>query len=148
MKKKLIAICILSFVIILSACGEKAETKTFTLDNGGINTKLKYTYENDKVISQITHTEMTYDTLGVSTKEEAEAGLSSVTKEYEDLEGVEHKIKFDDDKIIEDIKVNYEKLDFDKAKDIPGFEFSGDTSNGLSMKETEKMLEGMGFEVK
>lgn len=148
MRNKLIAICILTFVIFLSACSQKSESKTFILEDNGNLTELQYTYENDKVSSQKTYNELNYDFVGFSNKEEAKENLGPTAKKYEDLDGVKYKLKFGNDKLVENIEVDYETLDFDKAEDIPGFEFNGDTSKGVSMKETEKLLKDNGFEEK
>jgi len=146
MKKIASIALIITFTIALAACGGGGgEQRTFVLENDDSLIKLEYTFDNDIVTDQISYNELTYDTLGFTDKNEAEEALASTVEQYEDLEGVTYDITFKKDKVIEETKVDYESIDFDEAQDVPGFEFSGDLSNGISMEETAKMLEENGF---
>jgi len=146
MKKIASIALIITFTIALAACGGGGgEQRTFVLENDDSLIKLEYTFDNDIVTDQISYNKLTYDTLGFTDKNEAEEALASTVEQYEDLEGVTYDITFKKDKVIEETKVDYESIDFDEAQDVPGFEFSGDLSNGISMEETAKMLEENGF---
>ena len=45
----------------------------------------------------------------------------------------------------ETVSVDMEKVDFKKLQGVMGTQFSGDPSNGISMKQSQKMLETAGF---
>lgn len=46
---------------------------------------------------------------------------------------------------MEEITVDYDKLDYNKAKTVPGIDVSGDTKKGVSLKASEKLLEANGY---
>ncbi|MBO0486220.1 DUF1307 domain-containing protein [Vagococcus fluvialis] len=64
---------------------------------------------------------------------------------YNDIEGIEHSIKYEEKEAIEEITVDYDKLDYNKAKTVPGIDVSGDTKKGVSLKASEKLLEANGY---
>ena len=42
--------------------------------------------------------------------------LEPVSKQYEDIKGLDYKLTYEDKQAIEKLTINYEKLDYDKAK--------------------------------
>ena len=123
----------------------KAQTKVFLKEVGGGIIELKYYYEGDKVIRQTAHSEIPYTAYGLSTKEEVEKKVEPIIKQYKGLKGVEHKIVFENDRVIEDIIVDYDDIEYDKVKNIPGINLSGNTKDGVSMAASESMLLSDGF---
>ncbi|MBD8006219.1 YehR family lipoprotein [Bacillus norwichensis] len=148
MKKIFGSIILLLTLLVFSGCGSKEETKTFISNQNGIDMELVYTYKGDNVSKQTSNNTIPYSALGVATKEEAQAVLDPISTKYQGLEGVEQKIEYKENEAVETLSVDFGKLDFDKAKNVPGMDFSGNTNNGVSMKESEKMLLEDGFELK
>ena len=123
----LLAFAMLFVMVLTTACGSKGEnaTKTFVLERNGIKITLVYTYieSEDKVIKQ--------------------------TKQYQGIKGLKESVTFNDDGFTEELEVDYENIDFEKARQLPGMIFSGDPSaNKVSMKASEEMLLQQGFEEK
>ena len=132
MKKFLRVFLIFIGVFFLASCGSKIETKTFVgSPQDGIDSTLTYTYQGDKVLTQTAKNIVSYDKLGI-TKEEAKTALEPVSKQYEDIKGLDYKL-------------TYEKLDYDKAKKVDGIQIDGDSSKGISMKKSQELVESQGY---
>ncbi|WP_157801834.1 YehR family lipoprotein [Gracilibacillus salitolerans] len=149
MKKWLMFCLTLLIVITLTACSpdDKGETVTLLLEKGGSTSKIVYSAEGDKVIEQTSENVLTYDTLGVSNQEEAEAVLGKFVIDYEGIEGVSHNIEYHDDQVIESTKVNFEKADPDQIAELTGAITEGNTGNGVSLEKSIEVLESQGYEV-
>ncbi len=148
MKNKGIGILsILVLVLLLSACGEGGvKEKRFKSEVDGMTISLTYEYQMDKVKKQTTKTIVSYDAIGADTKEEAEELYDLIVEDIPLIEGLEQTLEFGDSELTEITKADYDVLDLDLAKDIPGMNLSGDLSNGISMEKTEDMLLEQGFE--
>ncbi|EKR9304138.1 YehR family protein, partial [Enterococcus faecalis] len=105
---------------------------------------LTYTYQGDKVLTQTAKNIVSYDKLGI-TKEEAKTALEPVSKQYEDIKGLDYKLTYEDKQAIEKLTINYEKLDYDKAKKVDGIQIDGDSSKGISMKKSQELVESQGY---
>ena len=133
MKKFLHVFLIFIGVFFLASCGSKIKTKTFVgSPQDGIDSTLTYTYQGDKVLTQTAKNIVSYDKLGI-TKEEAKTALEPVSKPYEDKQAIEK------------LTINYEKLDYDKAKKVDGIQIDGDSSKGISMKKSQELVESQGY---
>lgn len=130
--------------MMLVACGGKEETRTFTLSQNGVESKLVYTYKGDKVTKQTAENTMSYTALSVSSKEDAEKLLKETSDKFQNIDGLKEKIEYKDDKAIETIEVDYTKIASEDMNKIPGMA-SGDASKGISMKESAKLLESQGY---
>ncbi|WP_099224040.1 YehR family lipoprotein [Listeria costaricensis] len=147
-KKSLMLIAVMAF-LVLAACGAQEQTKTFTKNANGLESELKYWYKDDKVTKQTTKNKITYATMGVTNKEEAEAILKPASEQYQGLQGVKESIKYEDDYAIEDVEINYENVDFDELKNVPGMLFDENAKkNGVSMEKSEELLKKNGYEEK
>ncbi|EHY61882.1 putative lipoprotein [Listeria monocytogenes FSL J1-208] len=145
LKKGTMALFVMVMVVMLVACGEKEETKTYELSQNGATTKMTYTYVKDKVTKQTTENEMTYAALGFKNKEEAEKALKEISDKFQGVEGVKQGLEYKDDKVIETLEIDYEKTNAKELIKLPGFAASGDIEGGISMKESSKMLESQGY---
>jgi len=117
----LLAFAMLFVMVLTTACGSKGEnaTKTFVLERNGIKITLVYTY------------------------------IESEDKVIKQTKGLKESVTFNDDGFTEELEVDYENIDFEKARQLPGMIFSGDPSaNKVSMKASEEMLLQQGFEEK
>ncbi|EBF5840413.1 DUF1307 domain-containing protein [Listeria monocytogenes] len=144
LKKGTAVLFIMVMAMMLVACGGKEETRTFTLSQNGVESKLVYTYKGDKVTKQTAENTMSYTALSVSSKEDAEKLLKETSDKFQNIDGLKEKIEYKDDKAIETIEVDYTKIASEDMNKIPGMA-SGDASKGISMKESAKLLESQGY---
>ncbi|ENA7833977.1 YehR family lipoprotein [Listeria monocytogenes] len=144
LKKGTAVLFVMVMAMMLVACGGKEETRTFTLSQNGVESKLVYTYKGDKVTKQTAENTMSYTALSVSSKEDAEKLLKETSDKFQNIHGLKEKIEYKDDKAIETIEVDYTKIASEDMNKIPGMA-SGDASKGISMKESAKLLESQGY---
>ncbi|MDV7751551.1 YehR family lipoprotein [Enterococcus casseliflavus] len=128
--------------------GAKEETKTFTMDQNGVSMELVFTYEGDKVKTQTANNVMPYSAIGVTTKEEAQTVLDPIAEQYQQVKGLDYSLDYTDSEATESLTINYDELDYDSAKQLPGVSFEGNTENGISMERTEEMLLDQGYKLK
>ncbi|EBB5818048.1 DUF1307 domain-containing protein [Listeria monocytogenes] len=144
LKKGTVVLFVMVMAMMLVACGGEEETRTFTLSQNGVESKLVYTYKGDKVTKQTAENTMSYTALSVSSKEDAEKLLKETSDKFQNIDGLKEKIEYKDDKAIETIEVDYTKIASEDMNKIPGMA-SGDASKGISMKESAKLLESQGY---
>ncbi|EAH4326724.1 DUF1307 domain-containing protein [Listeria monocytogenes] len=144
LKKGTAVLFVMVMAMMLVACGGKEETRTFTLSQNGVESKLVYTYKGDKVTKQTAENTMSYTALSVSSKEDVEKLLKETSDKFQNIDGLKEKIEYKDDKAIETIEVDYTKIASEDMNKIPGMA-SGDASKGISMKESAKLLESQGY---
>ena len=131
-------------MIVLTACGNNEETRTFELSDQGVQSTLVYTHNGDEVISQSTENIINYEELGID-KAQAEEIFAGYSDQYQDLAGVEHSFEFGDDEATENISIVYEEIDAEQLEGVEGIEFEGDPSEGISMERSAEMLLDQGY---
>lgn len=149
MKRHLKRLLFLSVVFFLSACSfwemEEA-TRTFYIEEEGIQSTLVYTYRGDEVLKQSTENIVQYETFGIETKEDAEEFFSLfVNHELENIHGITYSIDYQENQLTEKITIDYEEVDIGEIKDLPEMNFQGNVENGISMKASAKLLLEEGF---
>lgn len=131
-------------MIVLTACGNSEETRTFELSDQGVESTLVYTHSGDEVISQSTENIINYEELGID-KAQAEEIFAGYSDQYQDLAGVEHSFEFGDDEATENISIVYDDIDAEQLEGVEGIEFEGDPSEGISMERSAEMLIDQGY---
>ena len=139
-----IAMLVMSLVLI-TACGDKGESTVFERKQDGLESIVTYYHDGDKVSRQTTENKVAYKLVNFADKKDAEAKLADVMKAYEDVEGLKHEIKFNDNDLEESLEVVYDKLDYEKAKKIPNFGLEGDPKQGVSLQKSEELLKKQGY---
>jgi uncharacterized lipoprotein YehR (DUF1307 family) len=118
------------------------------MDQNGVSMELVFTYEGDKVKTQTANNVMPYSAIGVTTKEEAQTVLDPIAEQYQQVKGLDYSLDYTDSEATESLTINYDELDYDSAKQLPGVSFEGNTENGISMERTEEMLLDQGYKLK
>ncbi|HAV0851601.1 TPA: YehR family lipoprotein [Salmonella enterica] len=143
---KLLSAALASVLVFsLAGCGDKEESKTFNANLAGTEISITYTYKGDKIIKQTSESKISYATVGAQTKEDAAKILDPLSAKYKNIAGVEEKLTYEDTYAQENVSVDMEKVDFKALQQISGTMVSGDTSKGISMKQTQTLLEAAGF---
>jgi len=150
MNKHLKRLLFLSLVLLISACSiweKEEETRTFYIEEGGIELTLVYTYRGDEVLKQSTEIIIEYETFDLETKDEAEEFFSRfINNELGNIDGITYSINYHEDHVTEKITVGFEVVNIGEIKDLPGMNFQGDVENGISMNESAKLLIEEGFQ--
>lgn len=146
MKKLIGFITLIVLAVFLTACGEDETTRTFEAEQNGIVTTLEYTAKGDKVTKQTSENVIQYDLAGIESKEQAQELFDPMIEQFQNIEGITHKLEYEDTKAIESLVIDYEAVDFDEIMGLPGMNFSEDPkNNGISMEKSAEMLESQGF---
>lgn len=149
MKKFKAFLSVVLVALVFTACGTtETSTATYVLEQNGVESKLVFTYQGDKVLVQTTENTIPYSLINVTTKEEAEAIFDEMgASEYQGVDGITYSIDYFDDYAVEKLAIDYATLDYEKAATIPGIMIeSGAEKNGVSMKKTEQYILSSGFE--
>lgn len=117
---------------------------TLQLEQEGTIVRLTFKAKGDLVYEQSANNEKHYSALGVSSAEEAKEKLASSASEFEDIEGVTHSLEYLDDRVIESLTVDFEKVDLNAASQLTG---SGDLSDGVSLQQSVQTLQEQGYEI-
>ncbi|WP_237579122.1 YehR family lipoprotein [Candidatus Enterococcus willemsii] len=155
MMKKMVTVGMLIMsLLFIVGCGngggteKKYDTKVFVKETEGLSSEMTYYYIGDTVEKQSTKNVMSYDYLGVANEEAAKERLEPIVKQYRELEGMAHKIDYQQDQLVEELTITYADVDIEAAKNVPGITFEGDVSKGISMKKSEEMMLENGYKLK
>ncbi|MCI5996864.1 MAG: DUF1307 domain-containing protein [Peptoniphilaceae bacterium] len=147
--KSVAILCMLVFVVGCGSKAEKLKTKTFVLEKTGVKIELTYYYNGDMVSKQSANNSISYDllkqSLAVKTKEEVIERLKKTSETYKGIDGIEYSGEYKETEFIEKLTVDYTKLDYQKAKGIPGIILTGDPKSGISLSKSEELLKNQGF---
>lgn len=144
-KKAFSLLFIVAIAFMLVACGSDEDKRVFELDQDGIEITLTYYHVDDEVTKQRTKNVIDYEATGISSKEQAKELFDPEIAKMKGIKGVSHKMTYSNSEAIEELEIDYEKIDMDEAKELPGMELSGDLENGISMEASADMLLNQGF---
>lgn len=159
MRKVGLLASVLTIGVLLVGCSgseeevSKKEAKVFTsvfeMNTDGMEKTITYTYEEDKVLKQSSISIVAYESMGVSTKEEAEQLYSFVKDEY-DIKGVTYSIDYQEKQMIEEVDVDYEQADMQEVLSVMGVLTDGTEADVeyISMKQSEEFLLEQGYKKK
>lgn len=132
-------------ILLLAACGKKYESKTYKFEKNGASVQIEVMYDGDKVVKQKTHNVLKYANAGLLDKEDAKSKIDPISKQYNEVKGIKHRVKYDDKYLVEEIETDFDKLDMEKARALPGFYLDDQAKGGVSFKQTEEALKQSGF---
>ena len=147
---KAAAVVLLAILVFaLSACsGSKEATQAvFTQEKDGIKVTLTYFAEGDDVVKQSTVNVINYAEAGLGGAADAREIFDPLIKDFEGVEGLEHKMEYGETEATETMTVDYTKADISEIAKLTGSSFSGKTEKGakLSMEGSRQMLLKAGF---
>lgn len=149
MKKVLSMVALLMLIIVVSGCGGSGDSKTYIQDTKGVSVELTYYYDGDTVTKQVAKNTINYIELGQS-KDDIKLLLDASSKVYQGIKGVEESVKYDNDKAIETLTIDYTKVDFEALQKLPGVTLDKETvaSKKVSLEKTEALLKKAGYTLK
>lgn len=136
---------IAAIAFMLVACGSDEDTRVFELEQDGVEMTMTYYYVDDEVTKQRTENVIDYAAIGISSKEQAKELFDPEIEKMKGIKGINHKMTYSNSEAVEQLEIDYEKVDMDEAQNLPGMELSGDLENGISMEASADMLLDQGF---
>ena len=158
LKNILLPVAMILVVVLSTSCGKGSDaTKTFEerlsqlisqKEQNGIKTTVTFTYieKEDKVIKQKNEVVGEYAKLPEKkTKEQVKSILDPIVKKYQGIKGIKYTVDYKDDRYIENIEIDFQNLDYEKAKTVFGNNFKDPSKTKISMKQTQERVTKQGF---
>jgi uncharacterized lipoprotein YehR (DUF1307 family) len=148
--KKLLALgmTIVALVFMVGCNSSSEEKKVFVSEIDGYTSEITYYYKGDDDTRQTTKNLVSYEYLGATDAEGAEATLEPYASQYRDVKGIDYSIDYEKDPVVEEITITYADIDYEQVKNIDGFTIEGDISQGISMKKSEELMLNQGYTLK
>ena len=147
MRKKVIltTISLITLGGLLTSCGEKEQNTTYSLNKDGVKTDIIITHKGDEVTRQASKIKIPYESLGVLNKKQAKEQLETSTKTYEGIDGLTFQLDYKEKEVIQTLEVDFDKIDYRKAKGVAGLNLPSDPQKGIKLEESEKIIKKLGF---
>lgn len=149
LKNILLPVAMILVVVLSTSCGTGSNAaKTFEKEQNGIKTTVTFTYieKEDKVIKQKNEVVGEYAKLPEKkTKEQVKSILDPIVKKYQGIKGIKYTVDYKDDRYIENIEIDFQNLDYEKAKTVFGNNFKDPSKTKISMKQTQERVTKQGF---
>ncbi|GFH42824.1 hypothetical protein Hs30E_13750 [Lactococcus hodotermopsidis] len=127
-------------------CSAQNQKVTYFKNEDGVYVAVTYYAKGDKVFRQTSENVIPYDTVGLTTIDEAKEVFDNVTKPYENIEGIYDWLVFSESSVTEMVDVDYRKVNIDEVKGLVGtVGFDDDMSDGVSLEKSIAMLEEKGY---
>lgn len=158
MKKMWMVGLTMALLLVMSACSSD-EDLGFSFDPDGENivtlalseddydTEITYEADGDIIKKQTTRSEATYEQYGVQNKASAEVAFNEIVEQYQSIDGVDFDIEFFDEKVEQSLTIDFENIDAEDLKEVPGVNIDGNLKKGVSLKATVKVLQEQGYEI-
>lgn len=147
-KIKGILLVVATMLLIIAGCSKKTEKTTYQQVKNGIDSRVTYYYQDDKVVKQTTANKITYTSLRANDKNEAKDKIKDEVQKYNDTKGVTDKIAYHDSYLKENVTVDLEKASVNDFLKLTGDSKSADSSSKkkyISLEKSEKLIKKQGF---
>ena len=135
---------LLSMLVLLTACsGEKTKVYISTGDTDEIQVTVYYKGDTVNKLAAIS----TFDIKESDSELSYNSFKKSVESQLKDIAGVTYKVEKNENKIIVEFNIDYEKVDFDKDKDKINFQTSS-INEERKLSNIEKKMEDLGAKEK
>ena len=123
---------------------DETETHTFVHNSKpGIHSTLTYTVKGDDVVKQTVHNVLDPEKLN-NTAEGIKEIVDDTYKGYEGVKGVTQKVEIQDEKVVQDLEVDFSTASLDELRKALPEEYPG-IGNRVSFSISKNGLETMGF---
>jgi len=133
----------LFLVMFLAACGQSS--KVYELKEDGISSTITLKHKDDEITEQISEDVMSYDMLGVSSKEEAEMFFGLMEQGMDNIPGIDFDVKYKKNELIQTVKIDYKKADLGEMFGLGSMLTGEDFGDITSLKEMDEMLKEQGY---
>ena len=142
----LLAFTMLFVVILTTACSNGTKKRVFVKDADGQKSTITYVYseKEDRVLKQLTTNEGIYDKLNPAmTKEEVKKIIDKEIEETKGIKGLNVTVEYKEDRFIENIEIDFENLDYEKAKNY--LSIQDPKKVRVSMKVSAEIMYNQGY---
>ena len=136
---------LLATLVLLTACGGE-KTKVYTLKDSATQTTVITIYYSGDTVNKLA-AKSTFDIKESDSELSYNSFKKSVESQLKDIAGVTYKVEKNENKIIVEFNIDYEKVDFDKDKDKINFQTSS-INEERKLSNIEKKMEDLGAKEK
>lgn len=140
---KTIILFVVSSILLIACSGQSSEV-ILEMDTDKYFSEVIYETENDKILKQKTTNIVSYEVLQVDSKDEAEEAIQEAMEEFANIEGIEHTVQFEDERLIEEVYIDYEIVELNTVGQVPGLPTKGEEGT-LSLEASVDTLESQGY---
>ena len=146
MKKLVVLLCALCLV---GCSGKEAEkiTKVCTMESDGMKVTNTLEAEDDKVVKQTAESSVDFSDLD-ATEADIKDVMDELASGYDDLKGVQYSYTIDGTTVNDKTIVDYTQADLDQLLEMGILESEEESVGYVSLEQTVKSLEDMGFTCK
>jgi len=146
MKRFSVLFMAMFLVMFLAACGQS--TKVYELKEDGMVSTVTIKHKDDEITEQISEDVMSYEMLGVSSKEEAEMFFGLMEQGVDSFPGIDFDVKYKKNELIQTVKIDYKKADLEGMFGLGSMLTGEDFGDITSVKEMVQMLKEQGYKEK
>lgn len=136
-----------ALLLVIAGCAKKTEKTSFQKIANGVDSRVTYYYQDDKVTKQTTSNKITYTSLRVNNKAEAKKAVKDEVQKYNDTKGVTDKITYHDTYLQERVVVDLNKASVSDFLKLAGTYSNSSSSKKkyISFEKSEKLIKDQGF---
>lgn len=142
--RNLVALLLVLLLVLSSCSSDKEKTFVYEAKDEGYSMTISLVARGDILLRQINLGEVDFFMLDLDSKSEAEAFLKPMADALKDLKGIDYKLDFTDEVVIEELVIDFEKADLESYSKIstPLMQWDG---GEVSLEEARALLEKQGF---
>lgn len=114
--------------------------KVYVLTDGSTEMEITFTYKDNKALSQSAHSKIMYSMFGINSKEEAENTFKPISDKLKAVDGVKEELVFHEDHYVEDMSVDFTKVDLVKLGEAQGATVYKDDSDLMMTTINQKLI--------
>ncbi len=148
MKKLNFLSLLIVITLLLSSCtGSGLKTLVYEAEDEGFKMTISLVTDGDRVFKQINRGELEYFMLDVENKDEAEELLKPMAEALQGLKGIDYKLDFSEETVVEELTIDFEETDVENYSKIstPLMQWDGEE---VKLVEVKELLENQGFKEK
>lgn len=134
-------------LLVVTGCAKKTEKANFQKIANGVDSRVTYYYQDDKVVKQTTTNKIAYSALRVNNPAEAKKAIKSNVQKYNDTKGVTDKITYHDSYLDEHVTVDLSKASVKDFLKLSGTASTSDSKKKqfISFKKSAELVKDQGF---
>lgn len=143
--KKFTLLALAVFSLFAAVACSKTEKASYQLFNkAGVDTRITYYYQGDRVTKQVNKGVELYSVYGIKSPEEAKKQSKATFDKYKNIKGVTLKTDYGKDRLTSSLEIDYNKADI---KEVIKIMEADDTEGAdyISYKKSAKLLKKAGF---
>ncbi len=121
--------------------------KTLAVESPKGSSVLRYYGHGNIAFVQTAKNVLNYKAVNLKDINAAKEKFEPLKQKYVDLKGVKYSIEYGENQLVEELIMDYRKVEFEKMKDLPG-QMTSSPNNGVNIDASVEMLKKKGYKEK